>query len=521
LHADPKGDAECVRKWVDRESTSKDWVAVVETSPAPADAVSLHPENSRYFLFRNRPLALVAATEHYGSIINRAFDFERYLADAADKHQTMTRTFLLFREQQSARNPCSPCKPESPEFVTPWPRTGPGNAIDGEPKYDLNQWNPEYFDRLHRFLSRASELGIVVELTLFSNTYGDGVWALNPLRSENNLQHVGKIPWYEYNTLHNESLLDRQLVYATKIIQETSRYDNVYYEICNEPGGNADPHVTTADVDAWQERIAAVVRQELARLGRKHLVFGSQAFSYSPSFRQELDQSFSGKLVDAVTIHPLPGMVLAGREYMLGHFMSKELALKDFREFCRAAQAFGKPCVPDEDNAASMYRDTVGWTIHRKRAWTALFSGAHYDYIDFSITAGSETGTPGSSRQIRTWMKHLCDFMQTIDFVHARTVPDWIANKPAHVVDSTLAFPNGDYVAYLADDREVTDPAYGQAISGKLSLRLPAGHYQVSFYSPTSGLDSPAVLVDGDEKSVDLPLAPFEHDLVIRMKHVH
>ncbi len=80
--------------------------------------VSLHPENPRYFLFRNRPLVLLAATEHYGSVINRAFDFERYLDDAADKHQTMTRTFLLFREQQSARNPSSPCKPESPDFVT-------------------------------------------------------------------------------------------------------------------------------------------------------------------------------------------------------------------------------------------------------------------------------------------------------------------------------------------------------------------------------------------------------------------
>ena len=125
-------------------------------------------------------------------------------------------------------------------------------AIDGEPRYDIDQWNPEYFRRLHRFLSRASELGIVVELTLFSNTYGDGVWALNPLRAENNLQGVGKIPWYQYTTLHNTSLLGRQLAYATKIVEETSRYDNVYYEICNEPGGNANPAATTADVDAWQ-----------------------------------------------------------------------------------------------------------------------------------------------------------------------------------------------------------------------------------------------------------------------------
>ena len=517
LHADRNGEAVCESKLHGPKDAVMDWVAVVEKSDSPSAAVSLHPENPRYFVFRNRPLILLAATEHYGSVINRAFDFERYLADAADKHQTMTRTFLLFREQQSARNPSSPCKPESPDFVTPWPRTGPGKAIDGEPKYDLNQWNPEYFHRLHRFLSRASERGIVVELTLFSNTYGDGVWALNPLRAENNLQGIGKIPWYEYNTLHNESLLGRQLAYAIKIVEETSRYDNVYYEICNEPGGNANPAATTADVDAWQLRVANLVRQELSRLGRTHLIFGSQAFSYSPTFRQDLDASFSGKLVDAVDVHPLPGMFLAGREYMLGNFMSKELALKDYRDFCRAAQAFPKPCVPDEDNAASMYCDPVGWTIHRKRAWTALLSQSHYDYIDFSITTGSETGTRDSSRAIRTWMKHLADFMQTVDFVHAHTATNWIVDKPPHVLESALSLPGDNYVAYFADDREADDPGCGQPISGHVSVRLPNGHFSASLYSPTTGLSSPAIPVSGNDEPVVIPLAAFEQDVVLRV----
>src|SRR5260221_11285134 len=101
----------------------------------------LHPENPRYFLFRGRPRVLVCAKEHYGSVINRAFDYERYLDEAADKKATLTRLFLLFRELQSARNPCSPCKPESPDYLAPWERRGPGLALDGEPLYDLDRWN--------------------------------------------------------------------------------------------------------------------------------------------------------------------------------------------------------------------------------------------------------------------------------------------------------------------------------------------------------------------------------------------
>ena len=200
------------------------------------DPISIHPENPRYFLFRGKPLVLIAASEHYGSVVNRRFDFTKYLAEAANKKQTVTRTFLLYRELQSPRNPCSPVKPESPDFISPWPRTGPGKAMDGELIYDLDKWNPEYFNRLHAFLSAASNLGIVVELTVFSNTYADNIWALNPLRAENNKQKIGKVSWQEYISLRSPELLGRQEAYARKIIEETSQYDNVYYEICNEPG---------------------------------------------------------------------------------------------------------------------------------------------------------------------------------------------------------------------------------------------------------------------------------------------
>ena len=101
----------------------------------------------------------MTATEHYGSVMNRPFDFEKYLDDAAAHKMTMTRTFLLFRELQGARNPSSPAKPESPDYIAPFPRTGPGKALDGEPIYDLDQWNPEYFDRLRRFLTPRRNAG--------------------------------------------------------------------------------------------------------------------------------------------------------------------------------------------------------------------------------------------------------------------------------------------------------------------------------------------------------------------------
>ena len=488
-------------------------------SAQPAEPVKLHPENSRYFLFRGKPLVLLTASEHYGSVINRPFDFEKYLDDAAEHKITLTRTFLLFRELQSARNPSSPCKPESPDYIAPFPRTGPGKAMDGEPVYDLEQWNPEYFDRLHRFLSAASKRGIVVELTVFSNTYADNVWALNPFRAANNKQSVGNIEWPEYLSLKDKELLRRQAEYARKIIQETSEFDNVYYEICNEPGGGVAGHVSPAEVDAWQEEMARAMRDEMRKLNRPHLIAGQEAFTYSPQFRFPLDKTFASSMVEIVNVHPLPNTVLGERSYDLGNFMSKELMLSEVADFCQAAYRRRKPAVLDEDNTASMYRDPKGWTIHRKRAWTALLNGAHYDYIDFSITVGSEAGTPASRRTIRSWMQYLSEFMAGFDYVRSKPAPGWIKAKPDHLVVSALSAGSRDYAAYLADSREVTDSSAGQPIAGKVEFTLPAGGFTVRLYSPVTGQYSPGMIVEGD-KTVALDVAPFQDDIVIRATRV-
>lgn len=477
-------------------------------------ALCLHPENPKYFLFRGRPLVLLCATEHYGSVLNRAFDFERYLDEAADKKQTLTRLFLLFRELQTARNPYSPCKPESPDYLAPWERTGPGAALDGEPIYNLDRWNDEYFTRLRRFLTAASERDIVVEMTLFSNTYADAIWALNPLREENNRNGVGRVEWPDYTSLVDAALVERQEAYVRRVVQETNRFDNIYYEVCNEPGGGFGAHATPADVDRWQERIAAVVRDEESRLPFQHLIFWSQAFKYHPRWEQELDVAFANPAFDVVNVHPLPDTIYQGRRYMLGAFMGKELKLAEMRDFCLAANAPSKPCVLDEDNAASLYRNQDGWTIHRKRAWMALLSACHYDYIDFSITVGHEVGTAESRGAIRAWMRNLSEFIHGFDFLRARPDVDWIQVDLANVVVAGLGIPGAAYAAYIADSREVTEPGAGLPLSGTVEVDLPPGQYRVSLFSPVTGLYSPSILLKGERRQI-VELPPFVHDVVL------
>jgi hypothetical protein len=243
---------------------------------------------------------------------------------------------------------------------------------------------------------------------------------------------------------------------------------------------------------------------------------GQNAFLYAPQFSQAFDASFAGTMLDAVNVHPLPNLVFGGRTYQLGNFMSKELQLTEFRDFFLAAYRERKPCISDEDNTASMYRDDTGWTIHRKRAWMAIMTGAHYDYIDFSIQAGNEAGTEASRRKIRTWMRNLSEFIHSFDFIHAQPAAGWIEAKPEHLVDATLAKPGSDYIAYLADGREISDSAAGQPISGPVSFSLPQGTYRLCLYSPVAGEYSPCTQVRGGGR-LTIDLAPFQQDMVVRV----
>jgi hypothetical protein len=501
-----------------------------------AGAIKIHPENPKYFEFRGKPLALITATEHYGAVMNRPFDFAHYLADAAEKRITLTRLFTLFRELQTPINPYSTCKPETPDLVAPFVRSGPGRAQDGELKFDLNQPNPEFYSRLHHFLSLASDYGIVVEVVLFSNTYAPNVWSLNPLNNKNNVNDVEEIEWPDYLTMRHPKLYAYQVAHLRRIVQETNRYDNIIYEICNEPGGNVEgenaqgrKHPSCDEVNEWLASLIREIRQLEAGLPNQHLIAGQEAFAYHP-FIQGSDLSFHHLDYDVVNVHPLPGTTYEGKEYNLGQFMSKQLALRALRDYSLATYGEARPLNHDEDNIASQYKDDEAWTIHRKRAWMSLLCGAHYDYIDFSIMIHTPAGTADSRRAIRTWMMHLSNFVHSFDLAQARPLLGMVEAAPPFTLDAAFGITGEDFCIYLADERELPaardleggaegDPTAGSPIDGALTLNLPAASYGVSSFDPKSGLYSPSITIRGGE-GTRLELPTFTHDLAIRFTRI-
>jgi len=517
-----------------RKSSDEKHLSGMDDSP-----IRLHPENSRYFFYNGKPIVLICATEHYGAVLNRNFDFVSYLDEAADKKATLSRCFLLFRELQRLYgekllypvetpseptwvpiNPHSPCKPLAGEFVAPFLRTGPGYDIQGYPKFDLRRWNPQFFQRLHGFLHEASQRGIIVELTLLSNSYRDVVWNLNPLNVRNNVNGVGDIAWQDYMTTLDPAVWDVQQRYVRKIVREVNRYNNIYFEVCNEPVGDCGGRATRQEIEKWQTAIRNLIRQEEAKLPKQHLVL--QNTMTRDHQRDELDSLLDNDTVDGVNLHSRK-VALRQKAYWVGGPHQFDTVLEELNRLWTSwSQVASKPLVMDEDNVASTYLHDESWIIHRKRAWTIVFSGGHYDMIDFSIQCGGqEKGTPESREKIRSWMKHLSQFIHSLDFVHSTALGDFPTAKPEGTIAATLAIGKKEWVIYLADSREINEAEYGSPRGGRLVLPLSEGKYEARLYSPEKGEYTKGGIQLSCRGEAALMLEPFIHDIVVHVERTH
>src|SRR5215510_3839506 len=131
-----------------------------------AGRLRVAPHYPHYLEYNGRAVVLVTSGEHYGAVINRAFDYKRYLAELQAKHLNLTRIWVgPYREVPGnfniANNTLAP-KPE--DFITPWPRSKTPGARDGLNKFDLASWNPAFFARLKDFLREAAARGVIVEV---------------------------------------------------------------------------------------------------------------------------------------------------------------------------------------------------------------------------------------------------------------------------------------------------------------------------------------------------------------------
>ncbi|HWQ56724.1 MAG TPA: cellulase family glycosylhydrolase, partial [Bryobacteraceae bacterium] len=232
---------------------------LLAAATAAAQPVGLYPANPHYFRVAGKPAVLVTSGEHYGAVLNREFDYVRYLDTLRADRMNLTRTFSgSYREEPGDFKIASNTLAPAPgKFIAPWAQR------DG--KFDLTKWDAAYFARLKDFVAQAGRRGVVVELVLFCPFYRDSMWKASPMNTLNNINGIGNVARSDVLALKDPRLTEVQDAMVRKIVGELRDFDNLYYEICNEPyfGG------VTAE---WQEHIAQVIVQTEAAFPKKHLI---------------------------------------------------------------------------------------------------------------------------------------------------------------------------------------------------------------------------------------------------------
>ncbi len=457
-------------------------------SALAAAPLALHPDNPHYFLWRGQPTVLITSGEHYGAVLNRDFDFRRYLDTLAQDGLNLTRTFSgAYCEPPAAFNIArNTLAPGPGRLLCPWARSDQPGYANGGNKFDLGRWDDAYFKRLHEFAGYAAQRGVVIELNLFCPMYEDSMWRLSPMNAANNVNGLGAIARTNVYTLdRNGGLLAAQEALVRKLVTELKDYDNLYYEICNEPyfGG-----VTLA----WQHRIADVIVETEQPFGRRHLI--SQNIANDK----------------AKVENPHPGVSIFNFHYA---YPPDTVAMN-----------FGLNQVIGDNETG--FRGTNDLP-YRVEAWSFLLAGGGlFNNLDYSFVAGHEDGTfaypanqPGGGNPgFRRQMKILGEFVRSFDFVRLR--PDrsvLLGGVPAGHRAYALAEPGKAWAIYLArDTRDKNAPGGPQTAT--LNVALPAGSYGVEWVNPRTGaVDKRAELKTAGGPT---PLASptFEEDIALRVR---
>src|SRR4051812_35141733 len=229
------------------------------TAAAWAQPLRLNPENPHYFLFGGKPTVLITSGEHYGAVLNREFDYKRYLDTLRAEHLNLTRTFSgSYREVPgNFKITGNTLAPAEGMFVAPWAQRGG--------KFDLTRWDDAYFARLKDFVAYAGRSGVVVELVLFCPLYEDSMWSVSPMNARNNVNGIGDVPRADVLSLKDARLTGVQDAMVREIVGELHDFDNLYYEICNEPYfGGVTPE--------WQAHISKVIAETEAGFSKRDFV---------------------------------------------------------------------------------------------------------------------------------------------------------------------------------------------------------------------------------------------------------
>jgi Family of unknown function (DUF6298) len=376
----------------------------------------------------------------------------------------------------------------------PWPRTGPGTAKDGKPKFDLSKFDPAYFERLREYVISARNAGIYVSVMFFEG-FGlhlslapDNVEG-HPFYAANNVNDIGIASINDYQVLPLDGRVQAlQESYIRKVVDTVEDLPNVLYEVANESsgGGSVDQGFLEAiglseppdwgDSTQWQYWVIDFVKYYEAQMGYvRHPVGMTMQYPVR-------DQS---KVNDV--------LFESQAEWISPGFDDVQSPMQESRwSTDPPANDGAKVIISDTDHYSPMKSDTL-W------AWKSFVRGHNPILYDLGIVTGVNPPDPSSgSPSFASLEPARRAIGDTLRF--AREM-DLVAMEPRGDLSSTgytLANPGEEYLVLQPDEK--VDP---------FTARLEANTYSVRWHSVVSRETKDAGTVEIEDGGNTRFTAPF------------
>jgi hypothetical protein len=243
----------------------------------------VHPSNPRYFTDGSGKAIYLGGHQIFVDLQDNTFgnyttynqqaqlDWRWYLQFAKARKLNYLRNWTLMSTGCGVPLRCAVAYPMPYKRVS-----GFGSANDGGRKFDLNQFDEEFFNRLRSRAIDAGNNGMYVSIMLydvyaFSNfsTPLSPMWGGNVFNAENNINGItadtnGDGWGIEFFTAPSSEIRRLQKNYVMKVIDAVNDLDNVVFEIGNEVGALQ-----------WQYEMIDFVKTYEASKAKQHVVLMS------------------------------------------------------------------------------------------------------------------------------------------------------------------------------------------------------------------------------------------------------
>ncbi|MGE3841715.1 MAG: DUF6298 domain-containing protein [Vicinamibacterales bacterium] len=465
--------------------TQQRWRSRVATEPraqsgaavTPSRLLRIHPTNGRYFVDGTGDVVFLTGSHTWSDLFDHGsgsttpFDYSGLLDMLVANDHNFLRLWIW--EQARWHQETSDQNYRFGPYQ-PFRRTGPGTALDGEPKFDLSQLDSRFFDRLRERVVQARERGIYVSVMLFqgwSVAKEKGPWALanpwrgHPFHRSNNINGIDGDPSLDDSGLETQqqgsaAVFAFQQAYVRRVLETLNDLDNVIYEISSHTDGGGT---------LWQYDMIRYVKDLERTLPQQHLV--GMTAQWIAGTNQQLYDSEADWIMpwqDADT----PDMA-DGRKAIIGD-----------------------PSV------------MCGFCGDRKWIWKAFTRGQHTTMIDVYDGYGAQmvpySPAPSSSRwpDVRRTLGYVGSYARRANLASLDPRPD-LSNTTYALAN--LALGQTELIVYQPGDGSFT-----------VDLSSVAENLRVEWFEPASGVARDGGEVAGGTVRTMIP--PFGGDAVVYLR---